>query len=63
MDAERTRPYRAINLAEKLGSIGEQWSPRVVAEREVELLPIEPRGTLHTRRAGGERTVPIGRGI
>jgi mannose-6-phosphate isomerase-like protein (cupin superfamily) len=27
-----TRSYQAINLAEKLGLIGEQWSPRVVAE-------------------------------
>ena len=27
-----TKPYRAINLAEKLGLIAEQWSPRVVAE-------------------------------
>ena len=24
--------YRPINLAEKLGKIGEQWAPRVIAE-------------------------------
>ena len=114
--------YQAINLAEKLGMIGEQWSPRVVAElndyqfklariegdfiwhdhpetdeafivldgelridfrdgavllgpgemfvvrkgvehkpfaaREVKLLLIEPRGTLNTGHAGGDRTAP-----
>jgi mannose-6-phosphate isomerase-like protein (cupin superfamily) len=27
-----TKPHRAINFAEKLGLIHEQWSPRVVAE-------------------------------
>ena len=27
-----TRSYQAINLGEKVGLIGEQWSPRVVAE-------------------------------
>jgi mannose-6-phosphate isomerase-like protein (cupin superfamily) len=32
MDATTTKPYQAINLAEKLGMISEQWSPRVVAE-------------------------------
>lgn len=32
MDAVTTRPYQAINLAQKLGMIPEQWSPRVVAE-------------------------------
>lgn len=112
--------YQAINLGEKLGMIGEQWSPRVVAElndyqfkvariegdfiwhdhpetdeafivldgelridfrdgavllgpgemfvvprgvehkpfaaREVKLLLIEPRGTLNTGHAGGDRT-------
>jgi mannose-6-phosphate isomerase-like protein (cupin superfamily) len=32
MDATTTRSYQAINFAEKLGMIGEQWSPRVVAE-------------------------------
>jgi mannose-6-phosphate isomerase-like protein (cupin superfamily) len=26
------KPYRAINLVEKIGLISEQWSPRVVAE-------------------------------
>ena len=24
--------YRPINLAEKLGKIGERWAPRVIAE-------------------------------
>lgn len=28
----RTTEYQAINLREKIGLIGEQWSPRVVAE-------------------------------
>ncbi len=32
MDATTTKSYHAINLAEKLGQISEQWSPRVVAE-------------------------------
>ena len=32
MTAGTTKSYRAINLAEKLGLISEQWSPRVVAE-------------------------------
>jgi len=32
MDATKTKAYQAINLAEKAGMIGEQWSPRVVAE-------------------------------
>ena len=33
MDAKTTaKPYRAINFAEKLGLIDDQWSPRVVAE-------------------------------
>jgi len=36
MDAMTPKPdertYQAINLAEKAGLIGEQWSPRVVAE-------------------------------
>jgi len=32
MGATQTKSYQAINLAEKLGMIGEQWSPRVVAE-------------------------------
>jgi hypothetical protein len=32
MTASTTKSYRAINLAEKVGLIGEQWSPRVVAE-------------------------------
>jgi mannose-6-phosphate isomerase-like protein (cupin superfamily) len=32
MTASTTKSYRAINLAEKLGLLGEQWSPRVVAE-------------------------------
>jgi len=32
MSATTTKPYQAINFAEKLGMIGEQWSPRVVAE-------------------------------
>ena len=32
MTASTTKPYRAINLAEKLGLLREQWSPRVVAE-------------------------------
>ena len=117
-----TTTYAAINLAEKLGMIREQWSPRVVAElndyqfklvriegdfiwhdhpetdeaflvldgelridfrdgavvlkpgelfvvpkgvehkpfaeREVELLLLEPRGVLNTGHAGGERTAP-----
>lgn len=32
MTATQTKSYQAINFAEKLGMIGEQWSPRVVAE-------------------------------
>jgi mannose-6-phosphate isomerase-like protein (cupin superfamily) len=32
MGATTTKPYQAINLAEKIGLIQEQWSPRVVAE-------------------------------
>jgi mannose-6-phosphate isomerase-like protein (cupin superfamily) len=32
MAATATKPYQPINLAQKLGLIGEQWSPRVVAE-------------------------------
>jgi mannose-6-phosphate isomerase-like protein (cupin superfamily) len=32
MTASTTKSYRAINLAEKLGLLREQWSPRVVAE-------------------------------
>ncbi len=32
MTAAGTGSYRAINLAEKIGLIAEQWSPRVVAE-------------------------------
>jgi mannose-6-phosphate isomerase-like protein (cupin superfamily) len=120
MNATTTKSYQAINLAQKLGMIGEQWSPRVVAElndyqfklvriegdfiwhdhpetdeafivldgelridfrdgavllgpgelyvvlkgiehkpfaaREVKLLLIEPRGTVNTGHAGGERT-------
>jgi mannose-6-phosphate isomerase-like protein (cupin superfamily) len=32
MHATSTKSYQAINFAEKLGMIGEQWSPRVVAE-------------------------------
>jgi mannose-6-phosphate isomerase-like protein (cupin superfamily) len=32
MTASTTKSYRAINLVEKIGLIGEQWSPRVVAE-------------------------------
>ena len=32
MDATRTKSYQAIDLLEKAGMIGEQWSPRVVAE-------------------------------
>jgi mannose-6-phosphate isomerase-like protein (cupin superfamily) len=27
-----TKPYQPINLVQKFGLIGEQWSPRVVAE-------------------------------
>jgi mannose-6-phosphate isomerase-like protein (cupin superfamily) len=32
MTARTAKAYRAINLAEKIGLLGEQWSPRVVAE-------------------------------
>jgi mannose-6-phosphate isomerase-like protein (cupin superfamily) len=32
MEATTSKSYQAINLAEKLGMIAEQWSPRVVAE-------------------------------
>jgi mannose-6-phosphate isomerase-like protein (cupin superfamily) len=32
MTAKATKSYRSINLAEKIGLINEQWSPRVVAE-------------------------------
>jgi mannose-6-phosphate isomerase-like protein (cupin superfamily) len=32
MSPTTTRSYQAINLVEKIGMIGEQWSPRVVAE-------------------------------
>lgn len=32
MGATQTKSYQAINLAEKLEMIDEQWSPRVVAE-------------------------------
>ena len=32
MHTTTTKSYQSINLAEKLGMIGEQWSPRVVAE-------------------------------
>jgi mannose-6-phosphate isomerase-like protein (cupin superfamily) len=120
MSTNTPTSYRAINLVEKVGLIGEQWSPRVVAElndyqlkvvriegdfvwhdhaetdeaflvlegelridfrdgavtlqpgelfvvpkgvehkpyaaQEVKLMLIEPRGTLNTGHAGGERT-------
>ncbi len=32
MPQAATKPYQAINLAQKFGLIAEQWSPRVVAE-------------------------------
>jgi mannose-6-phosphate isomerase-like protein (cupin superfamily) len=32
MTAHTAKAYRAINLVEKIGLLGEQWSPRVVAE-------------------------------
>lgn len=32
MAATATKPYQPINLTQKFGLIGEQWSPRVVAE-------------------------------
>jgi mannose-6-phosphate isomerase-like protein (cupin superfamily) len=32
MTSTETRQYRTINLLEKIKLIGEQWSPRVVAE-------------------------------
>ncbi len=32
MTATTPKSYQAINLVQKLGLIGEQWSPRVVAE-------------------------------
>ncbi len=32
MTQAATKPYQAINLAQKFGLIAEQWSPRVVAE-------------------------------
>src|ERR1700693_345284 len=32
MTASTAKGYRAINLAEKLGLLSDQWSPRVVAE-------------------------------
>jgi len=32
MAASTANTYRAINLADKLGLLSEQWSPRVVAE-------------------------------
>jgi mannose-6-phosphate isomerase-like protein (cupin superfamily) len=32
MDATTTKSYQAINLAQKVRMIEEQWSPRVVAE-------------------------------
>ena len=32
MDATRTKSYQAIDLLEKAGMLGDQWSPRVVAE-------------------------------
>ena len=32
MATTTTKQYQAINLAQKLGLISEQWSPRVVAE-------------------------------
>ena len=32
MTARTAKAYRPINLAEKIGLLGEQWSPRVVAE-------------------------------
>lgn len=32
MDATKTGSYQAINLQQKIELIGEQWSPRVVAE-------------------------------
>jgi mannose-6-phosphate isomerase-like protein (cupin superfamily) len=32
MNATTSNSYQPINLLEKLGLIGEQWSPRVVAE-------------------------------
>ena len=32
MTASTAKTYRAINLVEKIGLLGEQWSPRVVAE-------------------------------
>jgi mannose-6-phosphate isomerase-like protein (cupin superfamily) len=32
MDATDTKSYQAINLRDKLRMVGDQWSPRVVAE-------------------------------
>ena len=32
MTASTAKTYRAINLVEKIGLLGEQWNPRVVAE-------------------------------
>ena len=32
MNPPTMKSYQAINLVEKIGRIGEQWSPRVVAE-------------------------------
>src|SRR5687767_2851217 len=32
MDATRMKSYQGIDLLEKAGMIGEQWSPRVIAE-------------------------------
>ena len=32
MNRTATKSYQAINLDEKLGMLGEPWSPRVVAE-------------------------------
>ncbi len=41
----------AINLAEKLATFSDHWSPKIVsafADEEVEILLIEPAGTPNT---------------
>jgi hypothetical protein len=48
--------YKALNFIEKFNLLNEQWAPKVIAEHEVKMLLIEPRGVLNTGEQGGELT-------
>ncbi len=46
-----------VNLSAKLGRFQELWSPKSpVADDEVHVLLLEPKSTVNTGAAGGERT-------